>query len=926
MKIPTSKIFRKKNFDLGDYTYQEAREKAELVAIGDNQVFHKIREYYKDNSTPLEIYDKVQKLYAERDMFKKIKETKENSKELRQKLVDKQDEIDNILYVRDIINVKVTNKNHYKDIALKHFKVNGITYKRLCCGSGQMRRNTVTFVNEELYDYLMESLMCGLNGKIQKITLAKLSAYFALSFSSVLWVREPRVCVIKDFFTTIPQQKIDFIVKHEDGTKTVEERIMDIELNSADGQGLISPQCAKWFSEDMGLDYDVCQFVIRSPFLKGCLLSFDFATYSKQVCGIDTITDMYGVSYPIDEIDVLVTESMFKMHKHYKSWQEYTKFHKMYNLKWGVARYNKKHDPEYSLLNYQYIQNCNLSDNDIDELIKPTISWINNICSGDDLYSLLYALGVKNGDEDFDDILEQCGDLFTKAVLKNKDMLKDGYVQKKLYDSIKESIRQAKIGRVWAKGGYQFMLSDPIPLLRNALGLDSTGLIPANQIYSNYWNNIKPKELGLYRSPMVDRHESNIVTLFNTQEARHWYQYLYSGIVYSIYDTSTIRHSDSDFDGDIVFSTDNQRLIKGAYRYNNPITYDKDKAPEKDFTYENIVMCDMDGFDTLVGQITNNSTSITAMLPNFPIDRYPNEHNELITRLKLLREIIGAEIDKIKLGVSPEFPKEWVEREHIHDEDSDIEKARKYKRNSLVINKKAYFMIYIYDTLYRSYQNHMKQFDFDCKNKFGISYLDLKYSKNKTKPQKKFLKRNTYLSPVLDTSCIMNKLCHKIEHVEKNIMYSKNFNQSYLYNFNQQQYEIDDDVKYQLLILYKKYQAQKKFVHIKQIIDEVVVNKDEYKEYMSSMTKELARSIRKECYSLISNAERLFEYLLAIADDFKSENKQFSYNFIWDILDKDILNVIPQGNSYVCVQSDEGREYLGNRYELKEVSPIDNLG
>lgn len=362
-------------------------------------------------------------------------------------------------------------------------------------------------------------------------------------------------------------------------------------------------------------------------------------------------------------------------------------------------------------------------------------------------------------------------------------------------------------------------------------------------------------------------------------------------------------------------------MIKTAYRYNNPITYDKDKAPEKEFTYENIVMCDMDGFDTLVGQITNNSTSIIAMLPNFPVDKYPDEHNELITRLKLLREIIGSEIDKIKLGVSPEFPKEWVEREHVHGEDSDIEKARKYKRNSLVINKKAYFMIYIYDTLYKSYQNHMKQFDFDCKNKFGVSYLDLKYSKNKTKAQKKFLKRNTYLSPVLDTPCIMNKLCHKIEHVEKNIMYSKNFNQSYLHNFNQYQYEINDNIKHQILTLYKKYQSQKKFIHIKQIIDEVAVNKDEYKEYMSSMSKELARSIRKECYSLISNSERLFEYLLSIADDYKSENKQFSYNFIWDVLDKDILNVIPQGNSYVCIQSDEGQEYLGDRYKLKEVSP-----
>jgi len=546
IKIPTSKIIRKKSFDLGNYTYQEAREKAELVAIGDNLVFHKIRQYYKNNSTPLEIYDNIKKLYAARDEIKKIKETKENEKDLKDQLINKQNEIDRELFVQDIINVKVTNKHHYKEIALKKFKVNGITYKRLCCGSGQMRRNTVTFVNEKLYDYLMDSLMCGLNNKIEKIALAKLSAYFALAFSSVLWVRKPRVCVVKDFITILPDQKIDFIKKHSDGTKTVEEIIMDIELNSADGEGLISPQCAKDFSKDMGLEYDACQFVVRSSFIKGCLMVFDFSAYSKQVCGIDTITDIYGVSYPIDDIDVILTESMFKMHKYYDNWQEYEKFHDKYDLKWGVARYNKKHDPEYSLLNYQYIQNTNLSDKDIDDLIQPTVDWINKICAGDDLYTLLYAMGVKDEDDDFDKIFEQCGDLFTKAILKNKTMLKDGHVQKKLYDSIKESIKQAKIGRVWARGGYQFMLSDPIPLVRSSLGLDATGLIPANKVYSDYWNAVKPDELDLCRSPMVDRHEHNIVTLFDTKEARHWYKYLYSGIVYSIYDTSTIRHSDSD--------------------------------------------------------------------------------------------------------------------------------------------------------------------------------------------------------------------------------------------------------------------------------------------------------------------------------------------------------------------------------------------
>ena len=910
-KIPKEPL----EFNLGDYTLSMAKLNKEVVSIGDNLVFHKIREYYGDTRTHIDIYDEIQSLKKEIQDIKKLQHDDNNKKQIK----ELQKKINDNTYVKDIVNVKVSNKEHYKEIALTKFTMNDITYKRLCCGSGQMRRNTVTFVNEKLYDYLIESLMCGLNGRIEKITLAKLSAYFALSFSSVLWVRKPRICVIPDFETLISKQNIDFIKVNENGKKVVEPRIMDLKLNSCDGEGLISPECAEWFSEDMGLGYTACQFVVRSAFVKGNLLTFDFKSYAKDVCGISKIKSIYGEWFNIDEVDVLLTESMFKMHKYYTSCKEYQEFHDKYNLKWGVARYNKKYDDDCSLLNYQYIQNNNLSDKDIDNLIQPTVDWFTKICSGDKLYSTLYAIGCKNKTSSFNEMMESCGSIYTKAIVQNSKMLEDGYVKKKLYESIKESFRQAKIGRLWSRGGYQFMLSDPIPLVRNALGLDATGLIPANHVYSAYWNKYNPLELDLCRSPMVDRHEHNIVKLAKSSEMDKWYKYLYSGIIYSIYDTGTIRHSDSDFDGDIVYSTDNIQLINGAYRNNNPITYDKEKAPEMAVTYENIVKCDLDGFDTLVGQITNNSTSITAMLPNFPVDKYPEQHNELINRLKLLREIIGAEIDKIKLGVAPEFPKEWIERVKINDDDSDIDKAQKYKHNSMVICKKAYFMIYLYDTLEKSYRNHIKQFDLDCKNKYGMTYKDLKYLKGKTKGQKKFLRRIEYFSPVLDTACTMNKICHKIEKLEDDILYDKSFEKSILSQFNTHKYVLDEEKIKCLTEIYKSYQAQKKFEYMKQLMGEILT-KDCLFEYLSSMRKALTEEFQQLCTdNITTNIEELFEYMLSVAKEFENNNKPFDYSFIWDILDLDILNVIPKENSLMCIEDKDGKEYLGRRYKLVEV-------
>lgn len=566
MKLPTSKIIRnmvkekiiiegvEKNipvipyqFDMKKYSFNKALKNQEIVDIGDNLLFYKIREYYGNTKSPNEIYDQIQEINNNIKELKILPSSSENKKKIRELEQEKND----ILYIKDIINIKVNNKDDYQKIALAKFSINGITYKRFCCGSGQMRRNTVTFINEVLYEDMMEKLMCGLreNGenKIDEIILAKLSAYFALSFSSVLWVTTPRICVIPDVYTTLTNQNIDYIKKDENGKKIVIPKTNEtLELNSCDGEGIISPEFAEVFSKDMGLDYTACQFVVRTAFVKGCLLTFDFKTYLKEVCGVEVIKSIYDEEFKVDDVDVLITESMFKMHSFYKSVKEYEEYHKKYGLKWGVARYNKKVDDSYSLLNYQYIQNNNLNIENIDTLINPTVEWFNQICSGDQFYSTMYSIGSQGKDAKFQEIIENCGSTYTKAIVKNTKMLEDGYVKKKIYESIKESFKQAKIGRVWCRANYQFMISDPIPLLQNLANIEVKGIIPANYVYSAYWNKYIPEEIDLCRSPMVDRHEHNISKLYNDENTKKWYKYLYSGIIYSIYDLATIRHSDSD--------------------------------------------------------------------------------------------------------------------------------------------------------------------------------------------------------------------------------------------------------------------------------------------------------------------------------------------------------------------------------------------
>ena len=69
--------------------------------------------------------------------------------------------------------------------------------------------------------------------------------------------------------------------------------------------------------------------------------------------------------------------------------------------------------------------------------------------------------------------------------------------------------------------------------------------------------------------------------------------------------------------------------------------------PSQKITLSNHIKCDVRGLDTKVGQITNYSTSMLAMLPMFESEKTKEQYEEIRKRLKILRLLQGSEIDKL---------------------------------------------------------------------------------------------------------------------------------------------------------------------------------------------------------------------------------------------------------------------------------------
>ena len=897
------------NLNIQNYTKKKAVADGQLISVGDCILFDRIRAYRGDKRSYKEIFAEVSNL---RSMLRRCRsEGKEREYRVVMQVIMK------TLFIKDVVNVEIKKKGEYRKLAKNGFYLNGVKYLRFSASASQIRHETVTFIAEDLYEPMTKILMCGLMEKTDKMNLAKLSAYFSLATSSILWVRTPRVCIIKDFYTTLKDQKIDWIDHDENDDAYIVERTMDIEMNSADGQGLISPECANWWAKDMELDYVPSSFVVRSTFIKGNLVPFDFKEYAKRE-GITRIYDRWGFGHNIEDIDVLISESQFKTYKYYSSWEEYKSYMDEGGIKWGVARYNRKYDDENVLATYQALQVLDINPDDVKELVKPTVDWLTKVCTGDPMYALLYSFGGFEGDDiTFQDVYSRAQSLSMKAVVKNSDFLQDTYVQHKIYRNIVESINKAKIGKIWVRGNFSMMISDPIAQCRSALGLDTTGELPGEYIYSNFWNQRANEwdEIVLCRFPLLDKHEINHCTLYRSEEADYWYQYIKSGIIYSIYDLSTLRHSDSDYDGDLCLSLQNSIFLKGSLKNStNPITYEKKPAPSQKITYANFIKTDIRGLGTKIGVYSNYSSSIQAMLGLFTKPEQERQREELLMRKKLLREINGQEIDRIK-GVEAKGPpkEKWLQFKRVLPEDDDITKEEKYYHNSLVISKKPYFFRYLYPELNKKFKQFENAYNDISKCSFGIKFKKLLAKPNKTEAETKLVRRYHKFSPLINSNCTMNILCREFEDVDFNIQYDKGC-KSMLPTFDDE-FECKEEVLLKIRDLYRKYSNKKTITYLSNYFSEDGgINSEEAREYRFSLFDAIREQIEEEYLELnLSVKEGLF-YIGQLSKMYA----KFNWAFAWDLFGESILDCIENKTTLVPVEDENGREYLGRKYVLKE--------
>lgn len=923
-KLPASKIAAAEGLAIDRYTIAEAARDGNLVSIGDNIVFQQLRYAHGDRRGPKETFDYVQNVRRREKALKKRGKFREAAA--------LEAHISNVLFVPEVVNVHVDGKKgDFKRFAVKGFTLNGAHYRYLCSGSGQIRRDTATFVDDACRDALVKRLNCGLDEKTKQFSVAKYTAYFALAFSSVLWVRAPRVAVIPDLSRTLKDVPVDYIVPAPKGEESrLERRTMDLELNCFDGQGLIDPAFAALWADDMGLDYVPSSFVARSCFVKGNLVPFDFKAYAAEH-GVSTLRDLWGIERDLSQIDVILSESQFKTHKYYSSWEDYLSYAVPAEISWGVARYNRREDDEWVQANYQYIQALTLSKEDIQALIAPTVAWIRDICSGDPLPTLLYLFGQKGERGDYRSLFGAAQTAPMKAIAKDARFLMDGYVQRKIRKSIASAIDHAKIGKVWIRGNYQFMIADPLAQCQHALGLPPVGCLGPDEIHSRFWSDRGVPLVDCCRSPMIDLHEHNPMRVAHSPEADRWLSHIRSGIVYNSYDTSCFRHSDSDFDGDIVLTTDNPQFIKGSHKDHPIITYPKGSYPPGDLTLRNIVSTVCKGFGTGVGGFSNAATVLYSMAALFDRPGHEDQRDAINLRIKLLREIVGQEIDRIKGADKPSLPSSWGKITRPAPDASPEERAAIARRNAMAISKKPYFFRYLYPELNQRLKRFEQSYDRISRDLFGVKFKKLLRRGPQNPAEKDLIARYRRFSPLITAPCTMNALCREIESVDFDIRFDRaspsgpqapTLLPSYRSAFAHTAKD-DPARRAAVLSLYREWSSRRGARSARAILgpESPFSDDDVLEEAVSASLDENLAHIRASLESLGMDGPELLFHCHAIA----ASRPSFDWGFAWEALGDAVVPLIPLGRTLAPTPDPSGREYLGRRFSLKDATdPIES--
>ena len=876
------------------------KNKNDIVALNDSQILRWICELNGIENLDYE----VSKLKREIKFIKKQPKNKEN----KDKIKELYDKLYSLQYQKDYFCMIMNSDKDY-DRANQGFKINGYKYRRLLGTNGGIKKSTITYIGENVFDEIVKRMDNG-RDKTKPIIPAKLEAYQALICSGSIPVTQPRILVVNDCNVTFKEDVIKISDECDGEPHLTYETDYEIDYCENDGYGLMSPDYSRIINRDLYGDEFEGQTIsginTRYAWTKGMLFTFDFVEFAKRVNHENYMAmDAWGDWRDVRDYDVILTTSMVKLWDSYNDLEHFIECCNENHYQFSVAKTTPHELENVRNSNYQFLQTYDLTDEELYELCKPTIDEIQGVLGCDWRKAIVFAKGMYLNEDNVDYIDND----FIKALMIDNRLMDDPFIVKKLHSMIKKRISDAAKGSIKLNGNFAIVSGDLYSLAQSIFGLPVTGLLKSGEVYHKYWIDKGVDEIALFRAPMTCHNNIRRRNVVHNEEMDFWYQYDTTGVILNSWDTTCDATNGSDKDGDLFFTTNNKIIVEHTLN-STTIECMQRKAEKIIPTEKDMVQANKLAFGDEIGTTTNR---ITAMIERQALfNKDSEEYKVLNYRIMCGQHYQQCAIDKAKGIIAEPMPKYWYDKSACNKLSSDTDEQKHFKELCLriVAENKPYFMKYVYPDLMAKYNKYLKDTNSKCIREFKMSMIDLMNKPNKTIPEKDFIEYYNKLMPVGDNPCTINRIAWLFENTFKSYIseFSKTRELDYSilksgveYSKNDYQKiakiksEYDDSVKYYQQLANKQRLDK----------DEVTVNRNM-----------MLLKFKSKCEEICPNEKELCDIIIDLCYS-SSKSKQFAWDICGEVIIDNLLNKNDHMINYpILVKSDGEFEFGGEQFVM----------
>lgn len=565
---------------------------------------------------------------------------------------------------KDLIVVETFFYDITKQNVLYGFYLNGEKYCYLYSSAGEIRTKKTVFIKESLLKRIELTLRCGLTlDEINKkggLNPNKWLAYSALSSSATDWWNDDEnqckqlgikpfdidKCIVVEDYEDIVHDDVDYIDPND---YSIARKTVDVTIAHTDGAGLVDPECCKQ------------SFMIRLPFVKGALCSWDFKAYIREKGYSPIIKDIYGKPHDVlaEDIQVIFTKSQFKLWKYYSSWEDYKQKFKQYHCQAGICNKEPVHEDgssaiPTSAINYQELQSLiDFTEDELNALVKTSNLTLRQM-SGNQ-YTMLRVFGATD--------YNQNKEPYQEALYLYPELLRDAYSKEKLRQIKNSLVKRFKAGKLEIIGKYTFIFPDWTCVIDNLFGNieHPKGLLQNGEVYCSLYRDVK--ELDCLRSPHLYMEHAVRTNKVNEQTDK-WFGN--TPCLYTSAHDLISRILQFDVDGDRSLVIADQTVVKLAKKNLEkydivPLYYEMYKSSAKQLTPETIYEGLEAGFKgSNIGIYSNNISKIWNSVDWQHIDE--EEIKKYLRLISLLCAENNYCIDRAKTLYMPTRP-EYIDQQ-----------------------------------------------------------------------------------------------------------------------------------------------------------------------------------------------------------------------------------------------------------------------